>query len=74
MDSARPSLYRAELSPKEAKVAVLAGMGFSSKYIARHLSLSPRTVETHIHNIYGKLQLSSRDELIVKVFGEPDLR
>lgn len=73
MDSARASLHSVELSPRELEVAVLAGMGYSSKYVARHLCISPRTVEAHINRIYGKMGVSSRDELIEMLSGKPDL-
>lgn len=53
---------------------MLAGMGFSSKYVARHLHLSARTVETHMGRVYRKLGVHSRDELIEFLSGKPDLR
>lgn len=52
------------LSKREAEVYGLASVGFSTRYIARKLWLSPRTVETHIRHIYEKLGVHSRDELI----------
>lgn len=52
------------LSPRESDVLQIAGLGFTSNYIARTLHLSPRTVEVHIRHIYEKLGLTCRDELI----------
>ena len=51
------------LTPTEARVARLAGDGLSTRAVAAELGISPRTVETHLANIYGKLGVSSRAEL-----------
>ncbi len=36
----------------------------SNKAIAKELGISPRTVTTHLTNIYGKLDVGSRGELV----------
>ena len=51
------------LTPTETKVAHLAGQGLSTKAVAAELGISPRTVETHLAAVYGKLGVSSRAEL-----------
>ncbi len=51
------------LTPTEARVARLAGDGLSTRDVAAELGISPRTVETHLASIYGKLGVSSRAEL-----------
>jgi DNA-binding CsgD family transcriptional regulator len=51
------------LTPTEARVARLAGDGLSTREVAEELGISPRTVETHLASIYGKLGVSSRAEL-----------
>ncbi|EEL2954552.1 response regulator transcription factor [Salmonella enterica] len=43
--------------------------GYSSKEIARHCSLSPRTVEAHRANIFLKLGVNSLPRLL-KIYGE----
>ena len=43
--------------------ARLAGDGLSTRDVAAELGISPRTVETHLASIYGKLGVSSRAEL-----------
>jgi DNA-binding CsgD family transcriptional regulator len=51
------------LTPMEARVARLAGDGLSTRDVAAELGISPRTVETHLASIYGKLAVNSRAEL-----------
>jgi DNA-binding CsgD family transcriptional regulator len=63
---ARLGLTRASslaLTPTETRVAHLAGEGLSTKAVAAELGISPRTVETHLAAVYGKLGVSSRAEL-----------
>ena len=52
------------LSPRETEIIGYLGRGYSSVYIAKTLLLSENTVYTHVHNIYRKLGISSRDELL----------
>jgi DNA-binding NarL/FixJ family response regulator len=44
--------------------------GASEKGIAERLGLSPHTVHTYLWRIYRKLQVQSREELLVRVFAE----
>jgi DNA-binding CsgD family transcriptional regulator len=53
-----------ELTAQEGRVAALAGTGASNRQIARQLSVSVSTVETHLERIYAKLGIHSRHELI----------
>jgi DNA-binding CsgD family transcriptional regulator len=52
------------LSTREREVAVLASQGCSAREIARRLFIGERTVETHLANVYAKLGVSSKVELI----------
>ncbi|MBI4760167.1 MAG: response regulator transcription factor [Chloroflexota bacterium] len=55
------------LSNREWDVLNLLLQGKSNKLIASSLSISNRTVEFHLKNIYAKFQVSSRIELILKL-------
>ena len=60
-----------ELSKREWEVARLLLEGKSNKLIALSLGISDRTVEFHLKNIYNKLQVSTRVELILKLGQSP---
>ncbi|MEM6989884.1 MAG: LuxR C-terminal-related transcriptional regulator [Myxococcota bacterium] len=51
------------LRPRERDVAALVAEGMTSNDIAARLGISPRTVTTHLRNIYERLQISSRAAL-----------
>jgi DNA-binding NarL/FixJ family response regulator len=42
----------------------LAADGKANREIAAALYVSPKTVEFHLHNVYGKLGVRSRIELL----------
>jgi DNA-binding NarL/FixJ family response regulator len=52
-----------QLTPREREVLRLIARGYAYKEVARRLSLSVKTVETHVSSVLRKLQLSSRHEL-----------
>lgn len=52
------------LSLREIEIIKLIKDGFSSKEIASHLHISPRTAEVHRHNIIRKLKLKNSAALI----------
>jgi FixJ family two-component response regulator len=54
----------AQLSEREREVLGLIVEGLTNKEIGRALGLSPRTVETHRANLFGKLQAPSLAQLI----------
>jgi len=49
----------AELTPREREVLALVAEGRTDRGIAEALWLSPKTVETHVHAIFRKLDLPS---------------
>ncbi|MGA8296333.1 MAG: response regulator transcription factor [Acidimicrobiales bacterium] len=51
------------LSPREREVLRLIARGYSYKEIASELSISVKTVESHVSAVLRKLQLSSRHQL-----------
>jgi DNA-binding NarL/FixJ family response regulator len=53
------------LTPRERDIVKLAASGARNRAIAERLFISEGTVKIHIHNIYQKLSISSRGELIV---------
>ena len=56
----------ADLSKQEKNIQGLIIAGLSNKEIANELFISLSTVKTHITNIYSKLQVSNRQELLRK--------
>ncbi len=54
-----------QLTPRESEVIQLLTEGLTNKEIALRLSLSPRTVNFHLDNIYSKLGVNSRTEAAI---------
>jgi DNA-binding CsgD family transcriptional regulator len=52
-----------ELTAQEALIARLARDGLSNPQISTRLFISPRTVEYHLHKVFTKLGISSRNQL-----------
>jgi DNA-binding CsgD family transcriptional regulator len=48
------------LTPREAEILVLLARGLSNKEIAGLLSVSARTVSSHVEHAYAKIGVSSR--------------
>ena len=53
------------LTPREREVLVLIGRGFPNKLIARELSLSEKTVKTHVGHVLAKLGVTDRTQAAV---------
>jgi DNA-binding NarL/FixJ family response regulator len=51
-----------ELTARERDVLALMAEGRSNHGICQKLYLSPKTVEGHVHNIFGKLGIAAPDD------------
>ncbi len=51
------------LTPSELRVARLASEGLTNREIAQSLTVSAKTVETHLRHVFQKLDLSGREQL-----------
>ena len=52
-----------ELTAQEAQIARLARDGLSNPEIGTRLFLSPRTVQSHLRDVFTKLGITSRGQL-----------
>lgn len=53
-----------QLSEREREILRLVASGFTSGEIAKRLSISAQTVNTHIKNVYRKLQVRTRAQAV----------
>lgn len=58
-----------DISKREADILIQLLHGYNNKEIADKLFITQNTVKTHIKNIYEKMNINSRDELLKKVYG-----
>jgi DNA-binding CsgD family transcriptional regulator len=61
----RDVLIQKGLSNREAEVAELVTKGLSNKEVANQLFVTEKTVKFHLTNIYKKMVVKSRAQLIV---------
>ncbi len=61
----RDVLIQKGLSNREAEVAELVTKGLSNKEVANQLFVTEKTVKFHLTNIYKKMSVKSRAQLIV---------
>jgi ATP/maltotriose-dependent transcriptional regulator MalT len=65
----RPERDEHALTPQELRVAAAVQRGASNRDIAADLFLSPKTVEFHLRQIYRKLDVHSRTQLVAALAG-----
>ena len=70
--SLRNILLEKGLTNREIEVSELVSKGLSNKEVGSQLFITERTVKAHLINLYAKLNLHSRAQLIV--FCLPHLR
>lgn len=61
----REVLLKEGLSNRETEVAELVTQGLSNKEVANRLFVTEKTVKFHLTNIYKKMNVKSRAQLIV---------
>ena len=61
---AKPGDPLDRLTPQELAVTRLACAGKTNKQIAGELVLSPKTIDYHLSNVYRKLDVHTRGQLV----------
>ena len=53
------------LTPRETEIVQMVAQGLRNRIIGERLSISEGTVKTHLHNIYEKVKVNGRLELVL---------
>jgi len=64
---ARANLSETPLTDREREVVRLLTLALPNKKIAREMGVSPETVKWHLSNIYSKLGVATRDEVVARM-------
>jgi DNA-binding CsgD family transcriptional regulator len=59
-----------KISGREAEIIRYIMTGEPDKCIASHLGISTHTVSTHLERLYIKLSVTTRSQLITRIFAE----
>jgi DNA-binding CsgD family transcriptional regulator len=59
-----------ELTPREQQISQMISYGLSTAEVATRLNLSPHTVRDYLKQVFGKVGVSSRGELVAKIYAE----
>ncbi len=65
LEDERRGVYE-ELTERESDILRLVAKGYSNKSIARELGITISTVKTHLRNIFRKLDVEDRAQVIIK--------
>ena len=55
-----------DLTPRENEILELLAQGLTNTAIAEKLVLSPKTIRNNVSNIFGKLQVATRSEAVIR--------
>lgn len=66
----KPKQTSAALHQRELELLKLVAQGMSNKEIASSLSISVRTVQAHLVNIFNKMGVSTRTEAVIRAIKE----
>lgn len=61
---------RYELTPREVQIADLVCQGYRNSNIAKSLNIQPATVQAHVRNIYRKVRVRSKINMLLKFVDE----
>ena len=53
------------LTERESEVVTLVAQGLRNKAVAHQLSIGEGTVKIHLHNVYRKLRIKNRFQLVL---------
>ena len=56
-----------ELSGREREISVLVARGFTNEQIGEKLDIAKPTVKTHLRNIYSKIGVHDRAQLVSRM-------
>jgi len=59
------------LTPRQKDLLRLLAAGHTNAQIARRLGISEGTVRSHLEDIYGRLNVSSRTAAVTRAFPDP---
>ncbi len=60
------SKVTATLTARQIEILALVSDGLTMQQVATRLGISPRTVESHVRNLYRKLEVSTRVQAVAK--------
>ena len=73
LDAERRRASVSTLTPRQTDLLSLVADGHTNMQIARRMGLSEGTVRTHLENIYGRLQVTSRTAAVLRAFPDRTL-